>query len=268
MQKYSDSLNLLINLAKFQTVMTRRLDAALGGLALNEFIILSELARADGKLRRIDLAERIGLTASGVTRLLLPMEKIGLVKKEVNKEDARSSFVILAAGGKRTLEEAVDRAEQFCEEIFPIGDSGSLEDFSRFLKRLAGINSAVDAMSSYATEAKQKWGDSDMYKQSQDRVKKLTKADWERINEENEILLKKIIAAMSKGPASAETQKLIGEHYDRLRIFYEPNLIMYRGLGNMYVEDPRFSAYYEKYQTGLAQFMKEAINVFCDKQEK
>lgn len=41
---------------------------------------------------------------------------------------------------------------------------------------------------------------------------------------------------------------------------------MYRGLGNMYYNDPRFSAYYEKFHRGLAKFMKEAIDVYCDEQ--
>jgi DNA-binding MarR family transcriptional regulator len=264
MKKSSDTLKFIIDLSKFQIVISRRLDSALGGLGLNEFIILLELNQAEGKLRRIDLAERIGLTASGITRLLLPMEKIGLVKREINKDDARSSFVILSPAGKRKFEEGLERAEIFCEDIFPIDKAKNLEDLSLFLKRLSGLNTILDSANRYAKEAKERWGKTDAYKQSQEKTKKLTKEDWEKINRKNEELLREIIAEMDKGPASAEVQKLIGRHYDALRYFYEPNLIMYRGLGNMYSEDPRFSAYYEKYKKGLAQFMKEAINAFCD----
>ena len=43
---------------------------------------------------------------------------------------------------------------------------------------------------------------------------------------------------------------------------------MYRGLGDMYVADPRFAAYYEKYAPGLAQFMRDAMHAYCDAQEK
>jgi hypothetical protein len=93
----------------------------------------------------------------------------------------------------------------------------------------------------------------------------MTKDDWEKVNADNEELLKKIVAVSEKGAASPEVQGLIGEHYNRLRIFYEPNIVMYRGLGEMYVADPRFSAYYEKYKVSLARFMKEAIDVYCDK---
>lgn len=268
MKKYSEAVKFLINMTKVQTVLTRRLDAALGGVSLNEFIILYELAAADGKLRRIDLAERVGLTASGVTRLLLPMEKIGLVKREANKDDARSSLVVLASGGKRKFEEALERAEIFCEDNLPEDKEGNLQELSKFLKRVGGLSLVMDSKDKYAQEAKERWGESDLYRQSQERVKKFSKTDWERIKEEGEKLMKEIVAAMSGGASSPEVQKLIAKHYEGLRTFYEPNLVMYRGLGNMYYDDPRFSAYYEKFHKGLAKFMKEAIGVYCDRQER
>lgn len=109
-----------IELAKIQAIMSRRFDSGLGGLGFNEFIILLHLSHAEGeKMRRIDLAEKIGLTASGVTRILLPMEKVGLVKKEVNAEDARSSLVSIAPGGRRKLEEGIERAELLVSDIVP-----------------------------------------------------------------------------------------------------------------------------------------------------
>jgi len=135
MKKNSEALSFLINLTKFQTVLSRRLDSALGGLGLSEFIVLHELSQADGKLRRIDLAERIGLTASGVTRLLLPMEKIGLIARETNEHDARSSFVVLRAAGKEKFTEAVERAEIFCEDIFPTEDV-QLESAEKYITAL------------------------------------------------------------------------------------------------------------------------------------
>jgi hypothetical protein len=129
---------------------------------------------------------------------------------------------------------------------------------------VGGLNLVMDNKDKYAKEAQERWGESDLYKQSQERVKNFTKADWERIKDEGEKLMKEIVAAMSKGPEAPEVQKLIAKHYDGLRAFYEPNLTMYRGLGDMYYNDPRFSAYYEKFHKGLAKFMMEAINVYCD----
>jgi hypothetical protein len=60
--------------------MARRFDASLNGISFNEFIIMYTISQArDGKMRRVELAESMGLTPSGITRLLLPMEKIGLI---------------------------------------------------------------------------------------------------------------------------------------------------------------------------------------------
>lgn len=61
-------------------------------------------------MHRIDLAESIGLSASGVTRLLMPMQKIGLVQKEANPRDARVSLVKLTKSGKKIY---VDSAVSF-----------------------------------------------------------------------------------------------------------------------------------------------------------
>jgi DNA-binding MarR family transcriptional regulator len=133
----NQSLHFFLNLAKFETRLSRRLDSKLGGLGFNEFIILYHLSQAEEeKMRRIDLAEAVGLTASGITRLLLPMEKVGLIKKEVNKEDARSSFVVLAAGGKRKLTEALERLEIFAEDVIPSAKAKQLAELSELLGEL------------------------------------------------------------------------------------------------------------------------------------
>jgi DNA-binding MarR family transcriptional regulator len=132
------ALKFFLNLAKLQTQLSRRLDSKLGGLGLNEFIILYRLSEAEEeKMRRIDLAEALGFTASGITRILLPMEKVGLVKKETNHQDARSSFVALAAGGKRKLSEAMERLELFAEDVLPLEKAKKIEEFSELLAELS-----------------------------------------------------------------------------------------------------------------------------------
>lgn len=71
------------------------------GISYTEYQVMRCLFQSpDMTMRRIQLAECIGLTASGVTRLLTPMEKIGLVRKQVNSRDARVSLVELTSAGK------------------------------------------------------------------------------------------------------------------------------------------------------------------------
>ncbi len=127
----NSSVRFCLNIAKFQTELNRRLDARLNGIGFNEFIILHHLSLADDhKLRRIDLAEKVGLTASGITRLLLPMEKIGLISKEANEHDARVSYVVLAPGGQTKLSEGLERMEIFCEDLIPEAKIKKIEEFS------------------------------------------------------------------------------------------------------------------------------------------
>jgi DNA-binding MarR family transcriptional regulator len=133
------ALKFFIDLTKVGTTLSRKFDGSLGGLGWNEFIILYHLSRSpDEKLRRIDLAEKVGLTASGVTRILLPMEKIGLVTKESNADDARVSLVVLAPGGKRKLEEGVERALLVANEIVPENEVGKIPAFSDALRAIGG----------------------------------------------------------------------------------------------------------------------------------
>jgi len=119
----------------------------------------------------------------------------------------------------------------------------------------------------YAKEAEEKWGNTEAYKQSQEKVKKLGTLGMIRVARELDRLMKDLSKNMDNGPKSQEVQDLMAKHYESLRNFYEPSLQMYRGLGNMYVQDKRFSSFFDKYKPGLAEFMRDAINYYCDKQE-
>jgi DNA-binding MarR family transcriptional regulator len=140
MKPISPNLNFLLSLARVQAVLARRFDSRLGGgLGLSDFVILYHLSLAeDEKLRRVDLAEKVGLTASGVTRLLAPMEKIGLITREADARDARVSFVLLASGGKRLLSERLERAELLAEEAIPSAMTPRLEELSALMIALGG----------------------------------------------------------------------------------------------------------------------------------
>ncbi len=103
---------LVLGMVNLNSKIHRKLASALSahGLGVSEFLVLLQLKLAPNEtLRRVDLAQKVGLTASGVTRLLNPMEKIGLVEKTASSRDARVSLVALSKSGKRVLNE-VDAA--------------------------------------------------------------------------------------------------------------------------------------------------------------
>lgn len=120
----------------------------------------------------------------------------------------------------------------------------------------------------YAKEAEERWGHTDAWKQSQERVGNMSKEEFAKVGEEADVLTKAIAAAKAAGksPADAEVQALVAKHYAWLKNFYDPSLEMYRGLGSMYVDDSRFAANYEKYGEGMAVFMRDAMHAYCDAQ--
>lgn len=121
----------------------------------------------------------------------------------------------------------------------------------------------------YAEEARQRWGNTDAYKQSQERVKKMGKEGLKKVMEAGQKLLHELAAEMKNGTdvKDAKVQALIARHYDGLRAFYEPNYEMYRGLAEMYVNDPRFKANYEKVAEGLAEYLRDGMIYYADIQE-
>ena len=138
------SLDFCLRLTRAYAVLTRRLDNALAnlhGLSFGDFMVLYHLQRAPGaRLRRIDLADRLGLTASGVTRTLLPLEKLGLVAREPDPRDARVGYAILTEAGQGLLANALVSAEAISHDALQSADSAQIGILSDLLGQLAGIH--------------------------------------------------------------------------------------------------------------------------------
>jgi DNA-binding MarR family transcriptional regulator len=66
----------------------------------------------DGRIRRADLADRLGVTTSAIARQLGPLERIGVVDRESNPKDARLAIVVLTDAGRRVAAEASVFAEE------------------------------------------------------------------------------------------------------------------------------------------------------------
>ncbi len=115
----------------------------------------------------------------------------------------------------------------------------------------------------YVPEAEARWGHTDAYKQSLERTKHLTKEDYKRMAKDADIFMKELATCIDSGPKSEKAQAMIAQHYTSLGTFYDPSPALYRGLGQMYVEDPRFRAYYEKYDVRLPEFMRDAMHHYC-----
>jgi DNA-binding MarR family transcriptional regulator len=115
------ALDTLFDLALARTLIARDIDHPLSqhGISLADLAILRELRTApEGKLRRSELAQRLGVTPSGVARQLGPLERIGLVDRESHDRDARLALVVLTDAGTRVVGEALETAEHAAEHAF------------------------------------------------------------------------------------------------------------------------------------------------------
>ena len=137
----SSHLEFVLQLARTQTIVIRRLDQALSsyhGLSFNDFLLLHHLSQGPGgRLRRVDLAERHGLTASGLTRTLLPLEKLGLVERQQEPRDARVAYAALTAAGRELLGHAQLLAGQVSKDLLRAGSAEDLQTVSEALARIA-----------------------------------------------------------------------------------------------------------------------------------
>ncbi|MEV0438794.1 MarR family winged helix-turn-helix transcriptional regulator [Streptomyces spectabilis] len=140
----TDALDVSLRLVRAQTALVKRFDAALGGLhgvSLADFTMLLRLGQAPGgRMRRVDLAAALGLTASGVTRGLAPLERIGLVTREANARDARVAYAALTATGRERLAEMLATAQRVAADVFEPSswEQREIASLSEMLTRLGG----------------------------------------------------------------------------------------------------------------------------------
>ncbi|GGM19637.1 TipAS antibiotic-recognition domain-containing protein [Dactylosporangium sucinum] len=120
----------------------------------------------------------------------------------------------------------------------------------------------------YADEAEQRWGQTEAYQESARRTAQYTKQDWERIKAEAAANTAGFAAAFTGGvPADSEQARALAEEHRQHigRWFYDCPYEVQRGLGDMYVADPRFTANYDTDHPGLAQYIRDAIHANADR---
>jgi DNA-binding MarR family transcriptional regulator len=111
-----------VSFLRAHAAITRELNADLQnahGLTLSDYEVLVHLSRAeDGMMRRVDLAQSVVLTASGITRLLEGLERAGFVEKASCAKDARVSYAKVTTAGRRKLAEATQTHHSGVDELF------------------------------------------------------------------------------------------------------------------------------------------------------
>jgi hypothetical protein len=124
-------------------------------------------------------------------------------------------------------------------------------------------------MKNYETEARSRWGDTDAYREHEKKAKNYTKEKWAEINDGLMSIFAEFAECKNAGlaPNAPEVQSLVGKLQDFItKNYYTCTNDILAGLGEMYVADERFKKNIDKYGEGTAEFVSQAIAVFC--QEK
>lgn len=120
----------------------------------------------------------------------------------------------------------------------------------------------------YEDEARERWGQTDAYKESARRTKKYGKKDWELIKAEGDAIQRDMAAQLEAGraPTDPAVMDLAERHREYIgRWFYPCSYEMHRGLGELYVNDSRFTETFERVRPGLARFTAEAFRANAER---
>jgi DNA-binding transcriptional MerR regulator len=148
----------------------------------------------------------------------------------------------------KTIDRTIDR---LTEDDMTLKDEELYEGFT------------TEQIERYKREAREMY-DPALVAESERRVKKMSRAEWQAVKDEGEAVTTGLAALIDRAPGDAEVQRLIARHHAWIENFYPCSAEVYRGLGQGYVEHPEFRAFYEKVHPGLADFMAAAMNHYAD----
>lgn len=121
-------------------------------------------------------------------------------------------------------------------------------------------------MNRYQDEAKEKWGSTQAYQESEDRTTHYTKEQWVQINKEMDAVMM-LFAQYSRdglAPESIPVQEAVSKWQQFLtQYYYDCNREILSALGRMYAADERFRENINRYGAGTAELLSAGIAVFC-----
>lgn len=135
--------------------------------------------------------------------------------------------------------------------------------------RFYNIGATLIIMDKYKTEARERWGNTDAYREHEQKTKNYTKEKWTEINDGLIAIFAEFAACKNSGASadSAEAQALVAKLQGHITAnYYTCTNEILAGLGKMYIADERFKKNIDKYGDGTAQFASQAMEMYCKKQ--
>lgn len=121
-------------------------------------------------------------------------------------------------------------------------------------------------MNQYQDEAKEKWGHTQAYEESEDKTSGYSQEKWNEVNSVLDSIMAEFVRCKNNGgvPGSCEAQVLVQRWQAFLtENYYDCTKEILSALGKMYAADQRFKENIDRYGAGTAAFISEAIRVYC-----
>lgn len=164
---------------------------------------------------------------------------------------------------KKLLEEKVRRLKRIINTVD--NTINNMEEGIAMNEKIMfdGFNS--DEINKYKEEVKDKYGKTDAYREYKNKTFNYKKGDWNNLNKEMLDIFKRISDKMDLDPGSNEVQELVEEWRNYIsKNLYNCSKQIFKSLGEMYVCNERFKNNIDKIKYGLAQFLSDAIKIYCN----
>ncbi len=190
----------------------------------------------------------------------MPLDDIKKImgRRDFDLQPALESHKVELRRRIRHLERLVDTVDRTLSHLKGKTDMSQKQFFEAF---------SEEQQAEYEQEVMQKY-DPATVKASQQKWKAYTAAEKQRIGEEGNAVYGALLEAMPKGAASPEAQAGVERWRRHMEYFWTPNDAQLLGLAEMYGADPRFRANFDKIDPNLAEFMREAVNVYVNRRKK
>jgi DNA-binding transcriptional MerR regulator len=185
-------------------------------------------------------------------------------KPEFDRAQALKTHKELLTGKKKRLEALIKSVENTIQSIEGGKEMDKKEMFEAF-----DMSEMERHKEKYAEETRQKYGHTDAYKESQKKTARYTKEDWAAIMKRGGEIYQRIADLMDQDPSEPEVQEAVAQWRQHItNSFYNCTPEIFRGLGDLYVQDERFTANIDKVKPGLAAYLQKAMHIYCDNLEK
>ncbi|WP_141432105.1 MerR family transcriptional regulator [Bacillus sp. 03113] len=119
----------------------------------------------------------------------------------------------------------------------------------------------------YEKEARERWGDQAV-DTSNAKIESMSKKEQNDLANQMNIVYKNLAALRHTNPGSSNAQAAIEEWFQLLNQFGNYSLEAFKGLGQMYVDDERFTKNIDQFGEGLANFMCDAMEIYADQHKE